>query len=439
MSATWRNGSAAACNCCSRVRGKTMTDASLFISLAIIFGLFMAWGIGANDTANAMATSVGSKALTIKQALLVAAIFEFTGAVLAGGSVTTTIRKGIVDSTYFVNNPELLIFGMLAALLSAGTWLLIASRSGWPVSTTHSIVGAIVGFAAVGIGVDAVQWGQVGSIVISWVISPVVAGVIAYLIFSSAQALILEHKHPLSQARRWVPVYMFAAGFIMTLVTLQKGLVHVGLDLGIATACIGAALVGGLVAGIGWLFISRIKVDPEADRAFHFATVEKVFGVLMVITACCMAFAHGSNDVANAIGPVAAVISVAQSGTVGQASGVPQWLLLLGGIGIVIGLATYGRKVIATVGENITHLTPSRGFAAELAAASTIVVASGTGMPVSTTHTLVGAVLGVGLARGIAAINLQVVRNIFLSWLITVPAGAFLSVIFFFILTTLLG
>lgn len=442
MSATWRNGSVAACNCCSHVRawgGSDMTEASLFISLAVIFGLFMAWGIGANDTANAMATSVGSKALTIKRALIVAAIFEFTGAVLAGGSVTTTIRKGIVDSAHFTANPELLIYGMLAALLSAGTWLLIASRNGWPVSTTHSIVGAIVGFAAVGIGVEAVQWSKVGGIITSWVISPVVAGVIAYLIFSSAQALILEHKHPLNQARRWVPVYMFAAGFIMTLVTLQKGLVHIGLDLSIMYAYLGAALIGGLVAGIGWLFISRIKVDPEADRAFHFATVEKVFGVLMVITACCMAFAHGSNDVANAIGPVAAVISVAQSGEVGQAAGVPQWVLLLGGIGIVVGLATYGRHVIATVGESITHLTPSRGFAAELAAASTIVVASGTGMPISTTHTLVGAVLGVGLARGIAAINLQVVRNIFLSWLITVPAGALLSIVFFYILKGLLG
>ncbi len=416
-----------------------MTDVSVFISLAVIFGVFMAWGIGANDTANAMATSVGSKALTIKQALLVAAIFEFSGAVLAGGSVTTTIRKGIVDSTHFTANPELLIYGMLAALLSAGTWLYIASRNGWPVSTTHSIVGAIVGFAAVGIGVETVQWGKVGSIVTSWIISPVVAGVIAYLIFSSAQALILEHKQPLTQARRWVPAYMFAAGFIMTLVTLQKGLVHIGLDLGITTTFIGALLVGLVVAGVGRWFIGRIRIDPEADRTFHFATVEKVFGVLMVITACCMAFAHGSNDVANAIGPVAAIISVAQSGEVGQAAGVPQWVLLLGGIGIVIGLATYGRKVIATVGESITHLTPSRGFAAELAAASTIVVASGTGMPISTTHTLVGAVLGVGLARGIAAINLQVVRNIFLSWLITVPAGAVLAIVFFFALKSVLG
>src|SRR5690606_4509258 len=208
-----------------------MPDAGLFIALAVIFGLFMAWGIGANDTANAMATSVGSKALTIKQALLVAAIFEFTGAVLAGGSVTTTIRKGIVESSHSVGNPELLVFGMLAALLSAGTWLLIASRHGWPVSTTHSIVGAIAGYAAVGISADAVRWGEVGSIVTSWIISPVVAGVLAYLIFSSAQALILEHKQPQAQERRWAPMYMFVAGFIMTLVTLQKGLVHVGLDL----------------------------------------------------------------------------------------------------------------------------------------------------------------------------------------------------------------
>lgn len=416
-----------------------MADVTIYIALATIFGLFMAWGIGANDVANAMATSVGSRALTIKQALLVAAVFEFAGAVLAGGAVTSTIRSGIVEAGHLTGQPELLVFGMLSALLAAGTWLMIASRKGWPVSTTHSIVGAIVGFAAVGLGMEAVKWGQVGAIVVSWVVSPVVAGTLAYLIFSSAQALILEHKDPLERARRYVPFYMFLAGFTITLVTLLKGLKHVGLALPAGQTYLGAALVGIAVALAGKFGISRIKVDPDADREFHFATVERVFGVLMIITACCMAFAHGSNDVANAIGPVAAVISVAQSGEVTQKAAVSIWILLLGGVGIVIGLATYGRKVIATVGQSITHLTPSRGFAAELAAASTIVVASGTGLPISTTHTLVGAVLGVGLARGIAAINLQVVRDIFLSWLITVPVGALLAVIFFYILRLVLG
>lgn len=416
-----------------------MTDATIYIALATIFGLFMAWGIGANDVANAMATSVGSKVLTIRRAVIVAAVFEFAGAVLAGGGVTSTIRKGIVESQTLANDPQLLIFGMLASLLAAGVWLLIATRKGWPVSTTHSIVGAIVGFAAVGVGMNAVHWSKVGTIVASWVVSPIVAGVIAYLIFTSAQALILEHRDPLDRAKRWVPVYMFLAGFVVTVVTLYKGLAHIGLDLGLVQIYGGAALAGVVIAIIGKLFISRIQVDADADREFHFATVEKVFSVLMVVTACCMAFAHGSNDVANAIGPVAAVISVAQTGLVGQQSAVSIWVLLLGGAGIVIGLATFGRKVIQTVGESITHLTPSRGFAAELAAASTIVVASGTGLPISTTHTLVGAVLGVGLARGIAAINLKVVRDIFFSWLVTVPAGAVLAIAFFYILNGLLG
>ena len=411
----------------------------VYIALAGVFGLFMAWGIGANDVANAMATSVGSRALTLKQALLVAAIFEFAGAVLAGGAVTSTIRKGIVDADAIAGEPQLLIFGMLASLLAAGTWLLIASKKGWPVSTTHSIVGAIVGFAAVGLGMEAVKWAKVGSIVASWVVSPIVAGTLAFLIFTSVQKLVLEQRDPLMQARRWVPMYMFFAGFTITLVTLFKGLKHIGIDLPTEQGYLLAAVIGLAIAGVGKFFIGRIKVDPEADREFHFATVERVFGVLMVVTACAMAFAHGSNDVANAIGPVAAVVSVASTGEVGQSAALPVWVLLLGGIGIVVGLASFGRHVMTTVGENITHLTPSRGFAAELAAATTIVVASGTGLPISTTHTLVGAILGVGIARGIAAINLAVVRDIFLSWIITVPAGAILAVIFFYGLQGALG
>ncbi len=411
----------------------------VYIGLAAVFGLFMAWGIGANDVANAMATSVGARALTIKQAILVAAVFEFLGAVLAGGAVTSTIRKGIVDAGSLADSPELLVYGMLAALLAAAIWLLLASQRGWPVSTTHSIVGAIVGFAAVGIGIEAVKWVKVGTIVMSWVISPLTAGMIAYTIFKSVQWLILEREDPLDRARRFVPLYIFLAGFTITLVTLFKGLKHVGLELSTGQSYAVAVIVGVMIALLGRLFIARIKIDPDADKDFRFQTVERVFGILMVVTACSMAFAHGSNDVANAIGPVAAVISVAQSGVIGQKSEVSIWILLLGGGGIVIGLATYGFRVMATVGKRITHLTPSRGFAAELAAATTIVVASGTGIPISTTHTLVGAVLGVGLARGIAAINLSVVRSIFLSWVITIPAGAILAIIFFYILKLVFG
>ena len=410
----------------------------IYIGLAAVFGLFMAWGIGANDVANAMATSVGSKALTIKQAILVAAVFEFLGAVLAGGAVTSTIRKGIVDAELFSGSPELLIYGMLASLLAAGTWLLIASRNGWPVSTTHSIVGAIVGFAAVGIGIDAVQWEQIGTIVISWVVSPFTSGFIAFLIYLSVQKLILHHADPLAQAKRYVPIYIFFAALTITLVTILKGLKHVGLDLSLQDSYWLAIGIAACVAVIGAIFISRIKSDPKAEKSQHFYTVERVFAVLMIITACGMAFAHGSNDVANAIGPLAAVIGIATTGTGAAKSALPIWVLVIGGVGIVIGLATYGRHVIATVGEKITQLTPSRGFAAELAAATTIVIASGTGIPISTTHTLVGAVLGVGLARGIDAIDLRVVSRIMVSWVVTIPAGALLSITFFFLFKAIL-
>ena len=410
----------------------------VYISLAALFGIFMAWGIGANDVANAMATSVGSKALTIRQAILVAAVFEFLGAVLAGGEVTTTIRKSIVDTDLLAGEPELLIYGMLASLLAAGTWLLIASRNGWPVSTTHSIVGAIVGFAAVGIGIDAVQWGQVGTIVMSWVVSPLIAGFIAFLIYMSVQRLILSQEDPLAKAKRYVPVYIFLAAFTIVLVTILKGLKHVGLDLSQTNSYLLAVAIAVGIAIVGAIAIRRIKPDPKAEKKHHFYTVERVFAVLMVVTACSMAFAHGSNDVANAIGPLAAVISIAKTGIVSSQSPLPIWVLLVGGTGIVVGLATFGIHVIATVGRKITQLTPSRGFAAELAAATTIVIASGTGIPISTTHTLVGAVLGVGLARGIEAIDLRVVGRVFVSWVVTIPAGAFLSILFFLIFKSVL-
>ena len=410
----------------------------IYIGLAAAFGLFMAWGIGANDVANAMATSVGSRALTIKQAILVAAVFEFLGAVLAGGEVTSTIRKGIVDADLLSGTPELLVYGMLAALLAAGTWLLIASKNGWPVSTTHSIVGAIVGFAAVGIGMDAVKWSKVGTIVMSWVVSPVTAGFIAYVIYRSVQTLILSKEDPLARAKRYVPVYIFLAAFTITLVTILKGLKHVGLEMSLNDSYLLAIVIALGIALVGAFFIQRIEPDPKAEKDQHFYTVERVFGILMVVTACAMAFAHGSNDVANAIGPLAAVIGVATTGAITAKSVLPIWVLMLGGGGIVIGLATFGRHVIATVGKKITQLTPSRGFAAELAAATTIVIASGTGIPISTTHTLVGAVLGVGLARGIEAIDLRVVARIFVSWVVTIPAGAFLAIVFFFLFKTVL-
>jgi inorganic phosphate transporter, PiT family len=406
----------------------------ILLLLACLFAFFMAWGVGANDVANAMGTSVGAKALTIKQAIIIAMFFEFIGAYLAGGEVTETIRSGIVDSSLLEGQPDLLVFGMLSAMLAAGLWLLIASLAGWPVSTTHSIVGAIIGFAAVGIGIDAVQWAKVGYIAISWVISPILSGIIAYSLFRSVQYLILNTDNPFECALKYVPYYMFFTGFSLAMMTLIKGLKHVGLHLGFGEGLLYSLAVGVVVAVVGKIMLGKIKPDLALEKENRFANVEKIFAVLMIFTACAMAFAHGSNDVANAIGPLAAIVGVINdAGNVAQKSALPQWILLLGGIGIVVGLMTLGYKVIATVGNKITELTPSRGFAAELAAAITVVLASGTGLPISTTHSLVGAVLGVGLARGVGAIDLRVVGSIFTSWIITLPAGAALSIVFFFI------
>ncbi|MBY6198602.1 inorganic phosphate transporter [Vibrio hangzhouensis] len=411
---------------------------TILIITAAVFGFLMAIGIGANDVANAMGTSVGSKALTVKQAIIIAMIFEFAGAYLAGGEVTDTIRKGVIETSLFAHQPDVLVFGMMSSLLAAGTWLLLASYMGWPVSTTHSIIGAIIGFACVSVGTEAVDWGSVKGIVGSWVITPVISGFFAYVIFVSAQRLIFDTEKPLFNAKRFVPVYMFITTMVIALVTIKKGLKHVGLHLSNTEAWVWAAAVSALVMVGGYIYIQRKFANREEDHGF--SGVEGIFSVLMVITACAMAFAHGSNDVANAIGPLSAVVStVEHMGEITAKSTIAWWILPLGGIGIVVGLATMGHKVMATVGTGITELTPSRGFAAQLATACTVVLASGTGLPISTTQTLVGAVLGVGFARGIAALNLGVVRNIVASWIVTLPAGALLAVVFYYVMQALFG
>ncbi len=413
---------------------------TIMIILAIIFGLYMTWGIGANDLANAMGTSVGAGAVSVKQAIIIAIIFEFLGALLAGGHVTKTIRKGIIDPSNIINNPEILVYGMLASLLAAAVWLMIASTKGWPVSTTHSIIGALIGFAIVGIGPEAVKWGKVGSVVISWIISPVVGGTIAFLLVMSTRKLIFNTDDPLKNAKKYAPVYIFLVGFIISLVTMFKGLKHLNINLTTAGSFGFAILFGLLTAAIGYYFIRNIKEDASANREFSYASVEKVFTPMMLFTACSMAFAHGSNDVANGIGPLAAVYSIVSSGgEVMQESDLPVWILLLGGFGIVLGLITLGYRVMLTVGKKITELTPSRGFCAELAAATTVVIASRTGLPVSTTHILVGSVLGVGLARGVGALDLRVVLNIVISWVVTLPAGAIMAMLFFFTLKGIFG
>ena len=353
--------------------------------------------------------------------------------------IDSRANKLLIIAGAFSSNPELLVYGMLASLLAAATWLLIASSLGWPVSTTHSIVGAIVGFGAVGVGIEAVSWNKVYAIIASWVVSPLIAGTMAIIIFKSLQRLVIDTDQPLENAKKYLPFYVFFVGFVLSLVTLLKGLKHVdslkhlGKDL--PTSMMIATIVGILAAILAAIILRRIKTNPEDDNDFSYANMEKLFGGLMVITACSMAFAHGSNDVANAIGPLAAVYSIVESGgQIVSKSALPSWILLIGGGGIVFGLATFGFRVMRTIGKNITELTPSRGFSAELAAATTVVFASYTGLPVSTTQVLVGAVLGVGIARGLASLNLRVINKIFLSWIITLPAGAVMSILFFFAL-----
>ena len=404
----------------------------LILGLAIALGLYMAFSIGANDVANAMGTSVGSRALTIRQAVMVAAVFEFAGAFLVGGHVTKTIRGGILDPAMVAASLDVVTYGMLAALTSAGTWLIVASRLGWPVSTTHAIVGAIAGFGAVALGVEAVQWDKLGRIAASWLVSPALSGTLSFLIFILIRRTILDHADPVGQVRRWGPAYIFAVVAVIGMVTLFKGLKNLSLDLGFVEALAWTTLLGVVAAGIGAWALRRVRVDPAADRAFHFATVERMFGVLQILSAWAVAFAHGSNDVANAIGPLAAIVNSVQLGAIEANAPVPIWMLLIGAVGIVIGLSTMGYRVMATIGERITELTPTRGYAAEFAAAITIVIASRLALPVSTTHTLVGAVLGVGLARGIGALDFRVVGTIVLSWIVTIPIGAGLAIFFFY-------
>jgi PiT family inorganic phosphate transporter len=398
--------------------------------------LYMAWAIGANDVANAMGTSVGSGALTVWGAILVAAVFEFGGAFFAGGHVTDTVRKGMLDLSLI--SREQLIYGMLGSLAAAGTLLIGATRFGLPVSTTHSIVGAIVGFGAVAIGPDVVNWPKIGQIVLSWLTSPLIAGVIAFIIFQITRANILDTKDPILRIRRLGPVFFFFVFFIIGLVTLFKGLKPLKLDLDLKEALIGSVALGLVGTAIGAFFIRRVQLGEE-DPKHRFSRVEKIFVVLQILTACAIAFAHGSNDVANAIGPLAAVTSAIGGAELGGKAPVAAWMLAIGGLGIVVGLATWGYRVMETVGKRITELTPSRGFAAQLAAATTIVVASRLGIPVSTTHTLVGAVLGVGLARGISALDLRVVGKIIASWVATLPIAAVLSMFFYFFFKGLLS
>lgn len=440
--------------------------------IAIVFGFYMAWSIGANDAANAMGTSVGSKAVSFKEAVIIAAIFEFSGAFLAGSNVADTMRNGIIDPAFFAAIPDgakLLAIGMLASLISAAIWLHIAAFLGWPVSTTHSIVGAIAGFGAAALGYEAVQWGKLAFIAASWLTSPVIGGIVAFSIFVAVRKLIFDTDDPVKNVRRWSPVFAFPVFAVLSLVLFLKGLKNFydkELDLFVfardaslaptfafseTTAliiAIGIGLVAALITGV---VLSRVNLDDpplapgatplkEDARELAYRKVERVFRYLQVITACFVAFAHGSNDVANSIGPMAAIIgffnmdNLSFTNEISAQVPVPTWVLLIGALGIVIGLATYGWKVIETVGVKITEITPSRGFAAEFGAATTILLGSKLGIPLSTTHTVVGAVIGVGFARGVNALNLRIIWSIIQSWIYTIPFTAILAIIIFYIL-----
>lgn len=404
----------------------TIYGIPLILISAAMLGFFAAYGVGANDVANAMGTSVGSKVLTIKQAVLIAAVFEFLGAFLAGGGVTQTIRKGVIDPALFDANLEILIYGMISALFAAGTWLLIASLRGWPVSTTHTIVGAIVGFGIYALGFDKINWSVVGNIGLSWITSPLSSAIVAALFYYICKELIL--KENTKYRLLIINFFVFLAGFAIALITVTKGLKNIfkqqDLILTFGDSAFYSAIAALVFTAIFYIF-SRARLSNTSGSQ------ESQFAYLMVFTSCAVAFAHGSNDVANAIGPLAA-IHQATNQILGNAvsAETPLWILFLGAAGIVIGLATLGYRVMKTIGEKIVKLTPSKGFAAQLAAALTVVLASQLDMPVSTTHTLVGAVIGIGLVEGISTINVKSVNSIFLSWVITLPAGALLSIIF---------
>ena len=404
----------------------TIYGIPLILISAAMLGFFAAYGVGANDVANAMGTSVGSKVLTIKQAVLIAAVFEFLGAFLAGGGVTQTIRKGVIDPALFDANLEILIYGMISALFAAGTWLLIASLRGWPVSTTHTIVGAIVGFGIYALGFDKINWSVVGNIGLSWITSPLSSAIVAALFYFICKELIL--KENTKYRLLIINFFVFLAGFAIALITVTKGLKNIFKQQDMIITFGDSAFYSAIAALV---FTAIFYIFSRARLSNTSGSQESQFAYLMVFTSCAVAFAHGSNDVANAIGPLAA-IHQATNQILGNAvsAETPLWILFLGAAGIVIGLATLGYRVMKTIGEKIVKLTPSKGFAAQLAAALTVVLASQLDMPVSTTHTLVGAVIGIGLVEGISTINVKSVNSIFLSWVITLPAGALLSIIF---------
>jgi len=406
----------------------------ILIITAIIIGAYMAWNIGANDVANSMADAVGSKAITIFWAVVLAGICNFCGAVLVGGHVTDTVRKGIIDTQAFAHDPRVLAHGMVCAMLAAALWLNLASYLGMPVSTTHSIVGGIIGFGILQAGVGCIHWTKLGLIVASWFISPLAGGTMAFVIFRLISRNILSVEKPALAARKSIPVCVFFTFAILILAVIYKGLKNIHLNLE-GPQAIALSILGGLIAsGLSALLIKRNRnCNWELPRKQQLVQVEKTFAVLVVITSCTVAFAHGANDVANAVGPLAAVVEIVKNNSLPGKVSVNIWFLVLGGVGITVGLATFGYRVMRLVGTKVTEITPSRGVAADLSGMITVLACSKMGLPISTTHTLVGAIIGVGLARGIAGIDRKIVGSIFASWIITIPIASGLTVLLYLI------
>ena len=405
-------------------------DLDTFLLLfAVIACIYMACNIGANDVANAMGTSVGSKALTFKQAIMIAAVAEFIGAFFVGGHVSDTIRKGMLDPTIFEAVPYHLVYGMISALIAAALWLHIASYLGWPVSTTHSIVGGVAGFGVIAGGMDVINWGKMGQVVLSWIVSPVMGGVVAYLVFKFISTKVFSKRTPMVYAKNLLPYMVFWVFVILSNAMVYKGLKNLHLNLSFNHALVISLVVGSLAFAVTKFLVKKIPYNSSWDLQKQFYETENIFKYLQILTAFYVAFAHGSNDVANAVGPLAAVVGILKDGHVHMKVIMPTWILALGGGFIVFGLLIWGAKVMKTVGENITELTPSRGFAATFAAATVVLICSKMGLPISTTHTLVGSVIGVGMARGLPTLNLAIIKMIMISWVSTIPFTAIISML----------
>ena len=400
---------------------------SYILILGYIFGFYMAWNIGANDVANSMASAVGAKAITIRQAIFIAGILNILGATFIGTHVTNTIRKGIV-STDILTDPNLALIGALSALLSAALWVSFATWKSLPVSTTHSIVGAMIGFGIVAGGFSMVNWGKLGAVVLSWIISPVFSLVIAFSMFKIIVKSILTKKDPYLRALKLSPFFIGIAIFVVILSFLFKTPLGKTLAVGTPMALIIAIILAGVLGYAGMRILRRFVKRPEHSGEEH------IFRKIQIGTSCYVALAPGANDVANAIGPLAVIYFIVKTGSVGTKVPVPLFLLMFGGIGIAAGIAMAGHRVMGTIGRKITTLNNTRGFSVDFSAATTVLVASKLGLPVSTTHAAVGGVMGVGLARGIEAVNFRIIFQIMLYWVLTVPASAITSIILFKIL-----